>query len=956
MTFDNISAYRGLLFLGLNIRSLLPKLSEVKLLVLKTNASVLCLSETWLDHSITDSEISIPSYSIVRKDRDRHGGGVCLYIKSNLPYNCRPDLDREDLEMIWVELLLNKTKPILISSTYRPPTQANFIDHFDEILSTMDTSLETYILGDMNICMKGLDSPYLRHYNQTIQAYSLKQLITDPTRVTAECSSIIDHILSNTNEKVKNRGVLPLGISDHFLTYCIRKTTKQKFNCHNTVTLRSMKNYNKSQLSDKLNAIDWSLVYSCSSPNDACSMFYANLTPVINDIAPLKTVRIKQSTEPWMDSNILAKINQRNSLLRSFNETKDPTVKADFNRLRNTIQRDIASAKETYLQSQLTENIGNPRQLWKKLKTLGYSDKLKGRSKMVLKIGDNLCYEENSIANHVNTFFTNVANELVNKLPAPLEIYTTNSDNFKQLYTRKQITPGLMELSPTTKEFVLKELQATNPNKSTGLDCVPPVILRDGADTIAPPLTYLINLSIQNSVVPDLFKQARVTPVHKKNSKLDISNYRPISVLTRSSHILEKCVLVQIQKHLVNYNAIYEFQSGFRAGFSTETCLIHMTDYIRSHISNGRYVGALMLDVQKAFDSVNHKILCAKLQAIGVNPAWFESYLSDRKQTTVISGAYSEPMTVNSGVPQGSLLGPLLYLVYSNDMKLAVKNKLLLYADDSVILAAGHTPEEVARELQGDLHSCSQWFIDNKLSLHVGKTECILFGTKAKLARVNNFHVTFGTTTIHSKQQIKYLGVILDQHLSGEHMANHAISKISNKLKFLYRQKKFISQVIRRDLCVALLQCHFDYCCMAWYPALTEKTKHKFQTAQNRIVRYILNLPSRSHIGKTQLRAYLGLNVDSKVKQIRLNHVFKISHKMCPSYLSENFKTVGLLHSFATRSSSVNYHVPHINGSEDRTFFYTGIKEWNSLPNYLKNIMNYDCFKKKCKQYLINLI
>ena len=294
-------------------------------------------------------------------------------------------------------------------------------------------------------------------------------------------------------------------------------------------------------------------------------------------------------------------------------------------------------------------------------------------------------------------------------------------------------------------------------------------------------------------------------------------------MLSCISKVLAKCVHDQIQKYLIANDIIYEYQTGFRPGYSTETCLVYLTDFIKANIAKGYYVGALLLDVQKAFDCVNHQILCDKINAIGIDSTWFEAYLSGRKQTVTINGISSDPLNITSGVPQGSLLGPLLYLIYSNDMVLSIKHKLLLYADDSVLLVCDKNPEAVSKSLSSELENCNNWLIDNKLSLHVGKTECILFGSKRTLKGVNAFTVNYKGTTITNSSTVKYLGVVLDNNLSGERMVSTVSAKAIGKLKFLYRYGHILSSQIRRKLCSALIQCHPDY----WYNSLLAKDKCK---------------------------------------------------------------------------------------------------------------------------------
>ena len=223
---------------------------------------------------------------------------------------------------------------------------------------------------------------------------------------------------------------------------------------------------------------------------------------------------------------------------------------------------------------------------------------------------------------------------------------------------------------------------------------------------------------------------ARVIPLYKKNSKLEPGNYRPVSILSTLSKILERAVHIQLEIYLKENDLFYKFQSSFCTSFSTDTCLTYLTDYIRHGMDNGLYM--VMIDLQKAFDTVNHSLLSDKLQALGLNNvsvSWFDSYLTNRTQKVDINGTFSKPRMVPCGVPQGSILGPLLFLIYVNDMESAVKCKLILYADDSALLVSGKDIKVIQETLGKELCALSSWLVDNKLSLHLGKTESILFGS-----------------------------------------------------------------------------------------------------------------------------------------------------------------------------------------------------------------------------------
>ena len=239
----------------------------------------------------------------------------------------------------------------------------------------------------------------------------------------------------------------------------------------------------------------------------------------------------------------------------------------------------------------------------------------------------------------------------------------------------------MFSLGNVTVGQMSKILHSMSSSKATGLEEIPAKYLKDGSSVISKLLTHIINLSITTGSIPDELKMARIVPLYKKNSKTHVWNYRPISVLSVISKVFEKVVFMQLSDYLSENRLLYEFQSGFRSSYSTDTCLIHLTDYIKLENDKGNFTGMVLLDLQKAFDTVDHTILLNKLKWLGADDLtvqWFRSYLTGRTQVTDIGGTLSEPKGVTCGVPQGSILGPLLFLLYVNDMASAVRCKLLL--------------------------------------------------------------------------------------------------------------------------------------------------------------------------------------------------------------------------------------------------------------------------------------
>ena len=386
-----------------------------------------------------------------------------------------------------------------------------------------------------------------------------------------------------------------------------------------------------------------------------------------------------------------------------------------------------------------------------------------------------------------------MASELVKKLARSKGIHSVTSQLFLNFYKRRNPHNKKLVLQPVTEEFVFEELCSLNANKSTGLDEISARFIKDGANVIKVPITAIINQSITTGVVPQSMKYARVKPLFKKNNHLEVGNYRPVSILSIVYKILERSVYKQLVELLQENKMLYHLQSGFRQKYSTDTCLIYLLDYLRTNNAKGLYTWMIMLDLQKAFDTVDHNILCSKLKVMGAQSVdWFESYLTGRVQFASVNSTFSEPMNVSCGVPQGSILEPLFFFTYVNDMSISIDGdcKLILYADDSAILYTHIYTNIISSKLGNVLEKCSDWLTDNKLSLHLGKTKCMLFGPKRKIRQIKNFYVKCYEHVITSTEVVKYIGVHIDKYLNFENIVSNIVSKVNGRHQFVYRNAK----------------------------------------------------------------------------------------------------------------------------------------------------------------------
>ena len=491
----------------------------------------------------------------------------------------------------------------------------------------------------------------------------------------------------------------------------------------------------------------------------------------------------------------------------------------------------------------------------------------------------------------------------------------------------------------------LKRTKSSGHSSGGALVEIPTSLIVDGAGVLCEPMSLLINYSLRNSVFPTAEKCAKISPVFKSEERYAVDNYRPISVLHVLSKVVERVVYRQVYEYLCRNHHLSENQFGFRRGSSTEHAVTYFTDQIRMCMDKGLVTGTVFIDLRKALDTVDHARLLSKLPAYGIigrELHWFESYLFNRKHFVVFDGIKSEEVSVICGVPQGSILSPLLFSLLINgiDMQLK-KGNIILYADDTVIFASDKNSKEAAEKLNNDLKYLGGFFVENNLvvNLKKSKTEFVLFGSHQKLAKADEIEVSINNQKIVKSDRYEYLGMQLDKNLNMLSQFEKMYKKVSSRIKLLARVHINISPTTAETIYKIMILPIFLYCSNINI-GISDSQKSNLEKLQNRATKII-----NGHNGEISFPS-----IDLLRNKRCAIEVFKCLHGLAPWMLEKHF--IRLDHQKDTRGNKSNLIVPHIRTEMARkTFSYQGVKIYNRLPPELKHENSFMRFKKGCNDF-----
>ena len=719
---------------------------------LGTDFSVIGLTETKFSSSVEPSiNYSLPNYSVIQTPSDSSAGGSLLYVSDRLNFKPRNDLSSlmnksSQLESTFIEIIYNKKKNILIGCIYKHPKMS--IDEFNNkhlypVLRKAHTEKKTLlILGDFNINLLQIDSENsVSSFLDMIGSFALLPQVIYPTRITSNSRTLIDNIFFDSSNVETFSGNLTWHISDHLPQFLFIKNMhpnkKIKFNLQK----RNWNHFKHEDFILDYLEIDWdeTLNLEAKDTNLSFEIFLSKMNDLLDKHAQMEKLTRKQfenMSKPWLTPGIKQSINKRNKYHKLLVSTKDPVMKKiyeeTFKIYRNLIVTLTRKSKNNHYSNYFSNNMKNLKKVWSGINDLISSRKNKRNSPSSIYISKTeLTSDPSLIANQFNDYFTTVADNLRSKIVFSKHIFT----DFLKNCNSKSIF-----ISPTDQKEVASCISSLKLNKSNSIH---PKILTLLLEELSIILAKLINLSFSTGCFPDVLKTAKVIPFFKKDSSLEVSNYRPISLLSNIDKIIEKLMYARVIKFLEQSKSIYSMQFGFRKKHSTIDTLINITEAIRIALDTGKFACGIFVDLQKAFDTVDHNILLRKLDHYGIrglSNSWFKSYLSNRKQFVSILGFNSIENVIKHGVPQGSVLGPLLFLLYINYLHVAIKNSLVHhFADDTNLLMVDKSLKSLQKKVNFDLKMLNHWLNANKICLNAKKTEYVLFHSNKNAIRERNF-------------------------------------------------------------------------------------------------------------------------------------------------------------------------------------------------------------------------
>ena len=734
-----------LAILHMNIRSLPKHISKVKDILLKEfdqKPDIICITETKLNEDpdtntllenskLSDviTSIQLPGFKFFHCDSRTQAGGSAIYISNDIHTTCRKDLEINidgECEATFVEVqIANPAKNLIVGSVYRHPhdNHEEFFSAFCGQVEKISKNYSVILLGDLNIDVSN-NSKHVKDYKNLLLSLGVKNTINLPTRISDTTETVIDHMITNQNLDKIESGILLKEVSDHLPIYCLAKLNAKRSARNEQLYIRkfplSKKQAFISALQSKLDSSPEDNTMLDPGPGACLERLISNIQNTINKVFPLVKLSKKQRKKrrnPWITTGILNSMDRRDKLLEKFISTKTEHDRKRYTKVRNQVTRIVEKAKAKHLAEQGEIAGTDKTKTWKFLnKFLRKKQNSESSMPSELKLPNtSITSDPQKIADALNEHFVSKGPKLASKLP------NLNQSILKCMGPRN---PNSMKFDESSIPEVVKIVHNFEVKNSTGNDNIPVILLKWCIHLIAPILTSIFNKCGNMGIYPESLKTGKVTPLFKSGDRTDADNFRPITLLTLINKIFEKLIHEKMVAFINKHEILSNSQYGFRKGHSTSHAVTHLSESVIKHLENKKVCALLFIDLKSAFDTVNIHLLLSKLDHYGFRGnilKLLSSYLQGRKQFIKSGLIESCVLDVVCGVPQGSVLGPLLFTLYINDIVNCSKFESILFADDAALLLADTTLKKLKKEVNTEVKLMHDWLVTSKLTLNLKK-------------------------------------------------------------------------------------------------------------------------------------------------------------------------------------------------------------------------------------------
>ena len=907
---------------SLNCQSLNAKFDQLKAYIEmyntdKSKICAICLQETWLAAGSDLSMLQISGYQLISvgKSSSAHGG-VAIHLHESFSYklsDCSIDSDIFDIQFIEVilENSFSESKTLVIGNLYRPPRQTSdniktFINQMECMTSKLLNFKHVILTGDFNLdLLKFKENNLVNNFLDSMISNSFIPKIVLPTRITHRKGTLIDNIFVKISDgySATTSGILLNNLSDHLP--CFICLDYLQFSKNNTKYIKVMPSFTDSavNLKDDLNRVDIDQTFRNiigNDPNESYRNFTNIISPLMNKHFPIKQVRYdkhKHRKSKWMTRGILKSISFRDKLYiklksTSIDHIQYPVLQVNLKTYNNILRKTIRAAKKLYYSNCFHKFKFDIKNTWSTINDIICKSKKTDDFPKYFLVNGSQIHDNFTIANEFNKFFINIGPQLAESIQIPPNL------SYKEFL--RHPTNNVFKFKEINVEKVIKTIDSLKPKTSYSTDRISNKLLKFLKNELAVPLKNIINQSISTGIFPNSLKIAKVTPLYKKDEKYLMNNYRPISILPSVSKVFERIMHDQIYQYFIDHNLFYKSQYGFRRKHSTELASLELVDRIISEMDQNKYPVNIFMDLSKAFDTLDHHILLDKLKHygfVGKTLELMECYLKSRTQYVEYNGTSSNLLNVHCGVPQGSILGPLLFIIYLNDLPNIVKNfQTILYADDTTLFASLSNLEnnlDNINTLNTELCLVSKWLKLNKLSLNVAKTKAMLFHTIQR--QVNYPELYIDEIKIDFVEKFNFLGLIIDENLKWKSHIKAISNKISKALGVMNRLKNYIPKSALLKIYNALVLSRLNYGLIVW----NQKSKI-LVNLQKKAIRIVCNAKYNAHTSILFKRENI-LKFGDMCALDDFKFCYKFIHDSLPDYFNKLSPDDELPQSYITR-------------------------------------------------------